>query len=205
MTDENRTYIQSLTDQEVVKGILDRDTRITRLYLYMKCYPLFNALYNKYYTDCESCVEFINDVYLYLMTPNESTGRCYLSTFSFGCSLPCWLKIVVANYCHQLFRRKIDVVSIDDSEQEENGSLADRLPVDSVTMDTDELTKEDAAIVLHLMPNPNYRSLIRYFVVEEKSNEETAALLGITMGNYYNTKRRAIRQCKEVLRKEGLL
>ena len=44
-------YIESLTDEEIVSAILNRDTRITRLYLYEKCYPLFKACYDKYYTD----------------------------------------------------------------------------------------------------------------------------------------------------------
>lgn len=36
-------YIESLSDQEIVEAILNRDTVITRLYLYEKCYPLFKA------------------------------------------------------------------------------------------------------------------------------------------------------------------
>ena len=86
--DEHK-YIESLTDEEVVSAILNRDARITRLYLYEKCYPLFKARYDKYYTDCETCIEFINEMYAYIMTPGVKTGKCYLSTFGFSCSLTC--------------------------------------------------------------------------------------------------------------------
>lgn len=234
MDDKERKYIQSLTDQVVVRGILDRDARITRLYLYEKCYPLFKALYTRYYTDCEDCLEFINAIYLYLMVPNEGTGKCYLESFGFSCSFTCWLKIVAMNYCHQLFRKRgdvdgsdeeeldqeilaggdyrqlfntrIDVVSIDGTDQdEENEYKVDRLPLESDTLDTDELDKEDVAIVLHLMKNSDYRELIRCRYVKEMSNTETAKMLGMTMANYYNAHKRAKAQCKEVLRKEGLL
>lgn len=234
MNDKERKYVQSLTDQEVVKGILDRDARITRLYFYEKCYPLFKALYTRYYTDCEDCLEFINAIYLYLMVPNERTEKCYLESFGFSCSFTCWLKIVAMNYCHQLFRKRgdvdgsdeeeldqeilaggdyrqlfharIDVVSIDGTDQdEENEYKVDRLPLESDTLDTDELDKEDVATVLHLMRNPRYRELIRYRYVEEMSNTETAKILGMTMPNYYNAHKHAKAQYEEVLRKEGLL
>ena len=79
--------INGMSDQEVVSLILNRDAQITRLYLYEKCYPLFKALYDKYDTDCESCKEFINEIYVYIMTPGVKTGKCYLSTFDFSCSL----------------------------------------------------------------------------------------------------------------------
>ena len=103
--DEHK-YIESLTDKEVVSAILNRDARITRLYLYEKCYPLFKSCYDKYYTDCETCVEFINQIYLLIMAPRKSTGVSPLQTFSFRCTLPMWLKIIAENYCKQLFRKK---------------------------------------------------------------------------------------------------
>lgn len=56
----DKEYIKSLSDQEIVQAILKRDARVTRLYLYEMYYPIFKTRYDKYYTDCESCLEFIN-------------------------------------------------------------------------------------------------------------------------------------------------
>ena len=119
MKEEDKAYINSLTDQEVVRGILDRDPRITRLYFYEKCYPLFKALYTRYYTDCEDCLEFINAIYLYLMIPNEKTGKCYLESFGFGCSLTWWIKINATNYCRQQYRKRVDVDGADEADEVE--------------------------------------------------------------------------------------
>ncbi len=47
MKQEDRQYIESLTDREIVDAILQRDTRVTRLYLYEMYYPLFKARYDK--------------------------------------------------------------------------------------------------------------------------------------------------------------
>ena len=189
-------YIESLTDEEIVRAILNRDARITRLYLYEKCYPLFKARYDKYYTDCETCVEFINEMYAYIMTPGVKTGKCYLSTFCFSCSLTCWLKIVTEHYCHQLFKKRLDVVDVQDSGR--------KMP-EPISPNIDSLNRRDVEVVLSLMPNKRYSTLIHLRYVEEKSNEETADILGMSMDNYYNKHKLAKEQFAKILRKEGLI
>lgn len=93
--------IDSYTDQEIVKAILSRDTFITKEYLYRKCYPLFKAIYDKYYTDCKNPFELINEIYVYILMPHRETHRSKLQDFGFRCTLTMWLKIVTENYCHQ--------------------------------------------------------------------------------------------------------
>ena len=196
MKSDEHKYIMALTDEEIVDAILNRDARITRLYLYEKCYPLFKARYDKYYTDCETCVEFINEMYTYIMTPGVKTGKCYLSTFGFSCSLTCWLKIVAENYCHQLFKKRLDVVDVQDSGR--------KMP-EPISPNIDSLNRRDVEIVLSLMPNKRYSTLIHLRYVEEKSNEETADILEMSMDNYYNKHKLAKEQFAKILRKEGLI
>lgn len=198
MTLKNRQYIESLTDKEIVDAILKRDAVITRLYFYEKCYPLFKARYDKYYTDCETCIEFINEIYAYIMTPGVKTGKCYLSTFGFSCSLTCWLKIVAENYCHQLFKKRLETIDIPNNDN-------DRKTPELISPNIDSLNRQDVEVVLNQMPNKRYSSLIRLRYVEEKSNEETADLLGMSMDNYYNKHKLAKEQFAKILRKEGLI
>ena len=195
---EDRQYIESLTDQDIVDAILRKDTKITRLYFYEKCYPLFKVCYDKYYTDCESCLEFINQIYLLVMTPRKSTGVSPLQTFGFRCTLTMWLKIIAENYCCQLFNKRIEF--IDSSED-----VGDRKKQESISPNIDSLNRQDVEVVLNLMPNKRYSSLIRLRYVEEKSNEETAEILGMTMDNYYNKHKLAKAQFCNILKKEGLL
>lgn len=200
MKQEDRQYIESLTDQEIVSAILHRDAVITRLYLYKKCYPLFKARYDKYYTDCDTCVEFINQIYLLIMTPRRSTGVSPLQTFGFRCTLTMWLKIIAENYCKQLFRKKVDFsdgVSIE----------SDRLNSqdDSLELDFRSLYAGDVKRILDMMPNLRYRNIIELRYVKEKTNEETADILGMKMDNYYNKHKLAKAQFCNILRKEGLL
>lgn len=190
----------NLTDQQIVQAILNRDTAITKEFLYGRCYPLFKSIYDKYYTDCQSCVELINEVYVYIMIPQKKSGISKLASFGFRCTLRTWLKIVVENYCHQLYTRRLDI------ESEFEGGYDRNMPDESsIIENTHRIDMHDLTKILEMMPNQRYRQLIEYRYVEEKSNEETAMRLDVTMANYYNMHKRAKAQYCEVLRKEGLL
>lgn len=132
------------------------DTRITQLYLYEKCYPLFKSLCTRWHIDCKDCVEFIDVIYLYLMTPNEKTGRCYLETFDFRCSFKCWLMTVSIYYCRLLYRKDMNVVDIDGSEQDEKKNhRSDVSPIGCEVREIDESYDKDyVAKLLSLMKNP---------------------------------------------------
>ena len=193
--------LSDLSDQEIVRAILNRDKEITFLYLYKKCYPLFRAIYNRYNTNCENAIELINEIYVYLLFPNKNTGRCKLADFGFRCTLTTWLKIVTENYCHQLYKKKEVTL------QEEKFLVDDRNieKMHSIELDEKVLQMQDLNKILLMMPNKRYRELIQFRYVEERSNEDTADLMSITMSNYYNMHLRAKEQFCNILRKEGLL
>ena len=192
--------INRYTDREIADAILRRDARITHDFLYRKCYPLFKSIHDKYYTDCETPVELINQIYVYILLPKKSSGTSKLQDFGFRCTLTMWLKIVTENYCRQLFGRRMPV-------DENNDTSSDRLNLgeESLVSNTRNLDMADVKKLLKMMPNRRYSRLIEYRYIEEKSNDETAALMEMTMDNYYNCHRRAKAQYCEVLRKEGLL
>jgi len=200
MKDLSNNY-DKFSDRDIVAGILNRDKRITYFYLYKKCYPLFNAVFKKYYTDCNSCVEFINEIYILIMTPNKDTKTSKLEGFGFRCTLTMWLKIVSENYCHHLFAKKIyfseEISDNSDRFLDKDTSLED--------MNIQSLNMEDVQRVLDMMPNERYRCLIHLRYLDEKTNEETAAALDMSMDNYYNKHRLAKAQFKAMLRKEGLI
>lgn len=195
-----RSVIANFTDQEIVKAILDRDTFVTKEFLYGKCYPLFKTIYDKYYTDCENCFELINEIYVYIMIPQKNTGISKLAAFDFRCTLTMWLKVVIVNYCHQLYARRIEIDK--DSDVGSDRNIPDG---GSLTENTHRIDMEDVRKILSMMPNQRYRKLIEYRYVDDKTNEDTAMLLAVTMSNYYNMHKRAKAQYCEVLRKEGLL
>jgi RNA polymerase sigma factor (sigma-70 family) len=192
--------IEKYTDQQIVAAILNRDTEVTREFLYKRCYPLFKSIFDKYYTDCENCFELINEIYVYIMIPQKKTNVSKLAAFGFRCTLTMWLKIVVENYCRQLYAKRIEL-------DEETDVTSDRNWTDDISLkeNTRNIDMEDLHKILNMMPNQRYRQLIEFRYVEDRSNEETADLLGMTMANYYNKHKLAKAQYCEILRKEGLL
>lgn len=58
-------------DLQIAKSLIKRDERVTRSYYYEECYPLFKAIYDSYYTDCECCKEFMDEIYFVVFAPDS--------------------------------------------------------------------------------------------------------------------------------------
>lgn len=191
--------IEQFTDREIVDAILRRDSEVTKVFLYRKCYPLFKSIYDRYYTDCANCFEFINEIYLLIMTPSKTTGESKLASFGGRCTFTMWLKVVAQNYCRQIFAKKGDFFEESLSDGDRNLQIAESLSERMCNLD-----REDVSRIIGAMPNKRYRQLIEYRYIREQTNEETALMLGMTMANYYNKHRLAKAQFVEQLNKEGL-
>ena len=198
------TYSEPYTnDRQVVSAILLRNQKVTQQYLYIKCYPLFKAVYDNYYTDCQSCVEFINELYVHLLTPNRNTGLCKLQTFQFGSTLTTWLKTVAVYYCYEHYRRKKrvameeQVVEFSDGESDRFSHLAASMYVEEQSWQ-----RHDLQVLLGLMPNKRYAQILHLLYLEGLSMEDAARQMGMTIDNFYNKHRRARIQFNEILKKE---
>ena len=184
-------------DFELVQALLKHDEVVTREFFYKKCYPLFKSVYDNYHTDCSSCIEFINEIYIYLMVPRGRTDRSYLESFTFRCRFAHWLKIVAETYCRQLYKRKKDI--IENSIDEGDRLLPDN---DSLEINLGSLNAMDISTLLRLMPNDRYRDIIRLVYLEDRSFEETSALLQMSLDNFYNKHRLAKQQFLKILEGE---
>lgn len=199
-----RTYTEDL---EIAQAILNRNEATTRSFLYKKCYPLFRAIYQNYTTDCTSCLEFINEIYLLIMTPSKKTGHCQLENFRGESSLKTWLKVTALYYCYAQYEKAERMPKFErlaDQDAEKNDDAFDRIvgKQESIEIDLDEINRQDIEALLKLMPSLRYRELMRMRYVEHLSNEDVANALGINMDNYYNVHKRAKSQFEQVCRKE---
>lgn len=191
-------------DLMVVESLLRRDAHVTQQYLYIKCYPLFKSIFDNYYTDSQSCIEFINEIYVHLMTPNPETGQCKLQTFQFNSTLTTWIKMVAIYYCYGRYRRK-QKVSYVEQKIEEDDYQSDRFDKFAASIYEEEspMTHDDVNVLLDMMPNKRYSMIIRLRYLDGLTNEETAEALQMSMDNFYNKHRRAKLQFMEILKKEG--
>lgn len=200
-TDNNND--KNSPDRRLVRALLNRDPKITREFFYRQCYPLFKSVYDNYHTDCNSCMEFINEIYIHVMAPDKESGKSKLEGFAFRSTLFTWLKTVCLCYCYKRYDRKGKLPT---EPLEEN--FSDRgvriTPVTESLRDEEfGMALHDAETILRLMPNQRYSRLIRLRYLEEFSNEETAKALGMNMNTFYNKHKLAKDQFVKILKKEG--
>lgn len=193
-------------DHEIVQALLQHNERITRDFFYRRCYPLFKSVYDNYYTDCSSCVEFINEIYVHIMMPNSENGLCKLATFQFQSTLFTWLKTVCLYYCYKKYGRKNNVYEEHICEKYDEGSAGVRIDnvSGSIFVEDSLLYRHDIEVILRLMPNRRYAHLIRLKYLEGHTNEETAQLMGMNMNTFYNKHKMSKEQYLKILRKEEL-
>lgn len=193
-------------DIEIAKALINRDNLITKKYLYIQCYPLFKSIFDKYYTDCDTCKDFIDEMYLVVLSPSKKTGKCQMENFRGESTLAKWLKTACLFYCYEKFEKRIPIVNIVSSNDEDvdldaNDRFIDK--INSTNIDFSSINRADVEKILSLMPNVRYRNIIRLHYLEEKSNEETAEALGMSMDNYYNKHKLAKEQYIRIWRKEA--
>ncbi len=194
-------------DLLIAKSLINRDEKVTRCYFYQKCYPLFKSIYDNYYTDCAVVKEFIDEIYILVMTPSKKTGKCQLENFRGESTLTSWLKAVCLFYCYKKYERKNKFENVSSFQlfNEKNDCEGDSLldKYGSSEIDFSRMNHMDVITLINLMPNERYRKIIRLRYVDHLSNEETAEVLGMTMANFYNKHKLAKAQFLSVSRKEA--
>ena len=197
-------------DLQIAKALIKRDNLVTRKYFYQQCYPLFKSIYDNYYTDCANCKEFIDEIYIVVLAPSKTTGKCQMENFRGESTLTSWLKTACLYYCYKKYDAKgrmpiyEPLIFLNNQEKEDDGGR-DEEKFGSIEIDFNNLNREDALVILKRMPNKRYREIIRLRYLELLTNEETANELGMTMDNYYNKHKLAKAQYIRIHRKEALL
>lgn len=191
-----------INDHDIVLALLQRNESVTRDFFYRKCYPLFKSVYDNYHTDCSSCMEFISEIYIHIMTPGKDSNLCKLEQFKFQSTLFTWLKTVCLFYCYKKYERKQKFPTNSIAEKFDDDGVRIEVCSESLSIDNSSLEYYDAEVILRLMPNRRYSQLIRLRYFQEHTNEETAQLLGMNMNTYYNKHKMAKEQFLKILRKE---
>ncbi len=194
-------------DLRIAAALINRDEGVTRQYMYKQCYPLFKSIYDNYYTDCTCCKEFIDEMYVVVLAPSKTTGKCQMENFRGESTLTSWLKTACLYYCYKQFEqknKKTPFEQIPNSSSDKDHPDVDRNEeiFGSIEIDFSNLNRDDALVILKNMPNKRYSELIRLRYLEEFSNEETAKKLGMNMDNYYNKHKLAKEQYVRICRKE---
>lgn len=194
-------------DLKIAQTIINREEQVTRKYFYQQCYPLFKSIYDNYYTDCDCCKEFIDEIYILILSPNRTTGKCQLENYRGESTLTSWLKTVALYYCYRQFglkggKHKYEPILFSHDKEIDEGCDRNEAIYGSIDLDISILNNEDVSKIIALMPNERYRELIRLRYIESMTHEETAKKLCMTMSNYYNKHKLAREQYIRIWKKE---
>ena len=199
-----------LEDLQIAQAIIRKDETVTRNYFYKHCYPLFKSIYDNYYTDCINCKEFIDEIYVILLTPSKTTGKCQMENFKGESTLASWLKTSCLYFCYKKYKAKkqmplFESLPSNHGQDNDEDVNKDELKFGHLQIDFNNLNREDAMAILKRMPNKRYSEIIRLRYLEMLTNEETAIALGMTMQNFYNKHKLAKAQYIRIHGKEEWL
>ena len=194
-------------DLNIAKALIRHDESVTKHFFYRQCYPLFKSIFDNYYTDCTCCKEFIDEIYILVLAPSRTTGKCQMENFRGESTLTSWLKSVCLFDCYKRFekRENFEKISVllhsSENKSIDSDSLLEKYG--SSEIEFDNMNRMDIETLIGMMSNERYRRIIQLRYVEHLSNEETAEALGMTMANYYNKHKLAKAQFLSVSRKEA--
>lgn len=180
-----------MTDQEIISSLIAHDPKVTAQFFFKDCRPLFISIIRRVFgNQIVDYDEIISELYVLLM---ENDAR-KLRTFKYESTLFQWLKTIAVRHCLELKRRgKV----IDNESQEplvNSGKNLSYVESSQAKMGVESLLRQ--------MNNQRYALVIHLLMIEEKSPEEVAKQLSITVANLYNIKRRAMKALVEVALKD---
>lgn len=183
--------LNNMMDKEIITSLIAHDPKVTAQFFFKDCRPLFNSIIRRVFgNQIVDYDEIISELYVLLM---ENDAR-KLRTFKHESTLFQWLKTIAVRHCLELKRRgKV----IDNESQEplvNSGKNLSYVESSQAKMDVESLLRQ--------MNNQRYALVIHLLMIEEKSPEEVAKQLSITVANLYNIKRRAMKALVEVALKD---
>ena len=178
-----------MTDQEIIKGLIKRDNRVTTEFFFEKCRPLFCKIINLVFDYEVDYDEFVNELYVYLMEDDAQKLR----SFEYRSSVYMWLKILAIRYFIKKRGRMIDVnpqnPPYDGPEQADEAN-------------SDGTAEGDIERLFSQMTTERYVYVIKKLMLEDWEPERLAKEMMITTANLYNIKRRAMAQLTRVALKD---
>ncbi|MCQ2332715.1 MAG: hypothetical protein MJZ95_05920 [Paludibacteraceae bacterium] len=190
-------HIVNMSDAQLVPKIKDRKECETIEFFYGMAAPIFMKLFNGYFTDCQTPVEFINDFYADLMAERQSVGSRKIDGFAYECLFKNWIGKIALIFCFDRYSMK----------ERRKEALSDYAkfnlnPEPELMQNIASLDLKDVSVLLSMMPNRQYSELIRMVYVDGMTLHDTAEALGVGMDRFFNMHRRAKLQYTQVYNKE---
>lgn len=176
-----------MTDKEIIEKLIARDERVTRLFFFKSCRPLFLSIIRYVFSYEVDYDEFVSEFYLYLMEEDA----CKLRQFEGRSSIYQWLKITAIRYFIAKRNRMIDMAPKD---------IPSDITVQGGNVDEESVfvARMDIANLFGRMSNKRYVYVIQRLVLDDVEPKEVAQELQVSVENLYNIKKRAIASMTQI-------
>ena len=174
-----------MADKEIIQGLIARDNRVTKVFFFDKCRPLFCSIMQKVFDYEVEYDEMVNELYVYLM----ENDAIKLRNFEYRSSVYQWLKVLAIRFFIHKRGQMIDDMSREtpyDGRQQTADS------------EKDMTAEGDMERLFDNMPSKRYVYVIRRLILEDCEYENLAKEMNITTANLYNIRRRAMAQLTRV-------
>lgn len=179
-----------MTDNEIIKGLIERNNIVTEEFFFVKCRPLFYSVIRYVFSYPVDYDEFVNDLYEELM----SNDARKLRQFNYESTVFQWLKTVAIRFFIRKRENMIENISKESPYNEKDDEPNENEACMSAEMDLECL--------FSLMKNKRYVYVIRRLMIDNVEPCVLAKSMSITTANLYNIKKRAMFELSQVAIKE---
>jgi RNA polymerase sigma factor (sigma-70 family) len=185
--------MESLSDKDIVDGIIKQEKQIVRYFFYKKCIPLFGKINKKIFNSYTDDKELIDEFYLYLHKDNWRRLRSFNDQKG---KLITWISTTATRFFIEKSKRmrrnrNEKMLYIQDMQNE--------APEEDVNVQDKQKPDMDVETMLNLLPDGKQREVIRRLFVENEHPQKIAANMNITVDNVYNIKARALKKLRQIL------
>lgn len=191
-------------ERRIINGLLAKDNKITRVFFFTKCRPMFHSIIHNVFRDNADYDELVNELYVYLM---DKDGR-RLRTFGqndaednqqeTAFALIKWLKTTAWRFFAEKAEREQSIEEQRKFVWDEDGEEVDVEVEDRNNVDPQ--VEIDANIFFDMIKLERDREVLKKYFVEDLEADVISEKLGISKENLYNIKKRALNRLQQAAR-----
>lgn len=179
----------TLTDKQIIDGILHNDRKMIEYFFCKKCSNLFSYITVSMFDRQINTNELVSELFLYLAKDNWYK----LKQFDYRSSLLTWTSVVSIRFFQKKRKQLIDNFSSETLLNSFN---------EVINSNSYQERHIDVMNAIEKMKNKRYRDVVCALDIQEIEPEIYARDKGITVSNLYNLHHRALVQLKTTMQKE---
>lgn len=191
-------------ERRIINGLLNRDNKITKVFFFTKCRPMFHGMIHKVFRDNADFEELVNDFYLYLMEKDGKRLRSFGKNDTedneqdTAYALIKWMNTTALRFFSKIAQKEQDIEEQKIIGKDKNG--------EAVEIDVkDEGCKDpsigiDADIYFNMITLERDREVLKKYFLEGLEPDDISEQLGVSKANLYNIKNRALSRLQQAAR-----